>query len=683
MANELSRLTWPRDRRDEAAAAATGGGPSRPLPVEGQEIEAEIPDLDAMLRTAPPALLALDIDSEERFLALARRRGPHLIAVAPDGAEHAIPVRDVVDHLRKSAFAAAPPREGLLALLSTMTGGSEDRHAGVRRQRVLDELIGPARIRGCWLLRRRDGVRGRAREAGLWRWIAPFVGAHALQLALWIGAWMLLGAMAARADFGPTPLAALGLALGTMVGCRAVEAHAARMIALGAGTIIKRRLLDGSLRLGPDEVRRRGFGEYLARVLDTEAIETAGLTGAFLAINAVGGVIVTAVILHHGAGGGSHALLFLGWAAGLCGLSALAYVRRRRWTEGRLALTAHGVEQMVGHQTRLAQEDPARRHDGEDELLAVYVADRRALDRATVAVELGRRGWMYAGLIALAGPFVGGAATGTAFVVSVGGVLLGYQALSNATQSLARLSAAVIALRNLRAFWREPEAPAPATRDVAPSPTPADATMEDSAPVIEARGLGFCHSGRRDPVVRQAGLAIGRNDHVLLVGPSGSGKSTLAALLAGLRRPDSGLLLFRGLDRDTLGSDAWRRGIVLAPQFQENHLLVGPLAYNLLLGRRWPPTPADLEEAAALCEDLGLGPLLARMPLGLYQPVGESGWQLSHGERSRVFAARAILQKPDLLILDESFAALDPATFAQTLRLVVARSSAVMLIAHP
>jgi ATP-binding cassette subfamily B protein len=71
------------------------------------------------------------------------------------------------------------------------------------------------------------------------------------------------------------------------------------------------------------------------------------------------------------------------------------------------------------------------------------------------------------------------------------------------------------------------------------------------------------------------------------------------------------------------------------------------------------------------------------MPLGLYQPVGESGWQLSHGERSRVFAARAILQKPDLLILDESFAALDPATFAQTLRLVVARSSAVMLIAHP
>jgi ATP-binding cassette subfamily B protein len=207
--------------------------------------------------------------------------------------------------------------------------------------------------------------------------------------------------------------------------------------------------------------------------------------------------------------------------------------------------------------------------------------------------------------------------------------------------------------------------------------------MEHATPVIEARELGFCHPSRREPVIRKAGLTVGRNDHVVLVGPSGSGKSTLAALLAGLRRPDSGLLLFRGLDHDTLGSDAWRRGIVLAPQFQENHLLVGPLAYNLLLGRRWPPTSGDLQEAEALCEELGLGPLLGRMPLGLYQPVGESGWQLSHGERSRVFAARAILQKPDLLILDETFAALDPATFARTLRLVVARSAAVMLIAHP
>jgi ABC transporter len=48
------------------------------------------------------------------------------------------------------------------------------------------------------------------------------------------------------------------------------------------------------------------------------------------------------------------------------------------------------------------------------------------------------------------------------------------------------------------------------------------------------------------------------------------------------------------------------------------------------------------------------------MPAGLFQPVGETGWQLSHGERSRIYMARALLQGADLVVLDESFAELDP-----------------------
>ena len=74
----------------------------------------------------------------------------------------------------------------------------------------------------------------------------------------------------------------------------------------------------------------------------------------------------------------------------------------------------------------------------------------------------------------------------------------------------------------------------------------------------------------------------------------------------------------------------------------------------------WPPSAADLQQAGEVCEELGLGELLQRMPAGLQQQVGETGWQLSHGERSRVFLARALLQQADLTILDESFAALDP-----------------------
>jgi ABC-type transport system involved in cytochrome bd biosynthesis fused ATPase/permease subunit len=71
------------------------------------------------------------------------------------------------------------------------------------------------------------------------------------------------------------------------------------------------------------------------------------------------------------------------------------------------------------------------------------------------------------------------------------------------------------------------------------------------------------------------------------------------------------------------------------------------------------------------------------MPAGLQQMVGETGWQLSHGERSRLYIARALLQRADLLILDESFAALDPQTFEQTLAFVLERAPTVLVIAHP
>jgi ATP-binding cassette, subfamily B, bacterial len=106
-------------------------------------------------------------------------------------------------------------------------------------------------------------------------------------------------------------------------------------------------------------------------------------------------------------------------------------------------------------------------------------------------------------------------------------------------------------------------------------------------------------------------------------------------------------------------------------------------AINLLMGRRWPPLPSDLEEAENICRELGLEELLTRMPAGLQQMVGESGWQLSHGERSRLYIARAILQQADLIILDESFAALDPENLKNALQCVLRRASTLVVIAHP
>jgi len=168
-----------------------------------------------------------------------------------------------------------------------------------------------------------------------------------------------------------------------------------------------------------------------------------------------------------------------------------------------------------------------------------------------------------------------------------------------------------------------------------------------------------------------------------LEGPSGGGKSTLSSLLTGLRSPESGLLLLRGLDGQTVGAENWRRHVVAAPQFHENHVFTGTIAFNLLLGRRWPPEPEDLQEAETLCRDLGLGGLLGRMPAGLLQMVGETGWQLSHGEKSRLYIARALLQNAELIVLDESFAALDPEDLRRALRCVLERAPTLLVIAHP
>jgi ATP-binding cassette subfamily B protein len=101
------------------------------------------------------------------------------------------------------------------------------------------------------------------------------------------------------------------------------------------------------------------------------------------------------------------------------------------------------------------------------------------------------------------------------------------------------------------------------------------------------------------------------------------------------------------------------------------------------MGRRWPPRPEDYEEAESVCRELGLGDLLDRMPAGLQQPIGETGWQLSYGERSRLFLARALLQRADLLILDESLGALDPETLPQVTDCIRHRASTLLVIAHP
>jgi ATP-binding cassette subfamily B protein len=259
--------------------------------------------------------------------------------------------------------------------------------------------------------------------------------------------------------------------------------------------------------------------------------------------------------------------------------------------------------------------------------------------------------------------------------VALGALLLSAQALERLAAGLSDLLGAAIGWRQVaflyRAAAREEPLGAPG---LAPS---------GRGPVLEARGLSLRYARRSRPALRDASVVLARGDRTLLEGPSGGGKSTLAALLSGLRSPDTGLVRLHGLDRSAWGDIEWRRRVALAPQFHENYVLAAPFALNLLLGRRWPPTPADLAEALEVCGELGLSDLLERMPGGVFQPVGETGWQLSHGERSRLFVARALLQRADVVILDEGFGALDPDSLRLTLECARRRAATLMVVAHP
>ena len=144
-------------------------------------------------------------------------------------------------------------------------------------------------------------------------------------------------------------------------------------------------------------------------------------------------------------------------------------------------------------------------------------------------------------------------------------------------------------------------------------------------------------------VLKGVSVSVQAGTVVALLGPSGSGKTTFASVLAGLSHPDTGLVLADGLDRQVLGAAGWRARVIMAPQPHDNHVFGASLAFNLLMGRGWPARDVDLAEAENVCRELGLGDLLDRMPGGIHQTVGETGWQLSQGERTRLFVARALL----------------------------------------
>jgi ATP-binding cassette subfamily B protein len=554
-----------------------------------------------------------------------------------------------------------------------------------RTRRILGGAVGPARATVGWALHPAAGrLAERFQQAGASRVVGTALVSYLVGFALMVGSWWLLGAAALQGHLERGWLWAWGMLLLTFVACRGSGAWAAGRLAVQVGGLVRERLLEGILRLPADEVRVKGVGHLLGTVLEADALDALARTGGPLLLADSFQFGFGAVVLLLGAAPILHLALLVGWLLLAAGLVRRLYRRLLDWADARLALTDELVETMVGYRTLVAQQPAAQQQEGEDRGLSVYGRKQAALDSemARLSVLL-PRGWLVLGVAALVPGFAAGTAQSTALAVSLGGVLMVYLAFRRvAIATGPGLAAALLGWRRTRPLFEAASQKLESAENVAVLPNEVDEASAGRRGLLVGRDVSFSYPGRLDPVLRGCHIEIHRRQRILIEGASGSGKSTLGALLCGLRQPSGGLLLLGGFDHHSLRPERWRQRAAGVPQSHENHILSAPLLFNIAMARRWPPSGEDEHEIEAICRELGLSDLIARMPAGLQQMVGDSGWQLSQGERSRVCVARALLQQADLRVLDESFATLDPETMDQVLECVVRRSETLVVVSH-
>jgi len=514
------------------------------------------------------------------------------------------------------------------------------------------------------------------RAAGLvWR-SGGLLGVHALETIFLFASWAAVGSGALNGRVDKAWLVAWALCLATLVVLRGVARSSEVALSIGFGGLLKERLFAGAMAFDADLLRRKGIGELLSQVFEAEALEGLATDGGLQIVLATLELLMIPVVLSWGVSASLEIILLLAWLC-LTAILVLQNARERfRWTKARLGLTHRLVENMTAHRTKLAQQPPSEWHTTEDGETEEYAQVSERLDRSTARIETFiPRGYLIAALLAFSPSFLAGAATLSQQAITLGVILFAYTSLQRFTFGASRVSAAYVAWRSIKAVFDAAARPA--------ENSTAETVALKEVRTFQLQNVVFTHAGRRVPSLKNCTLTIHRGDSFLLEGDSGSGKSTLALLLAGMRRPSAGFILAGGLDLQTLGEANWRQRVAAAPQYHENHILSASLSFNLLMGRPYPHSSEDIQEARELCLELGLGSLLERMPSGLDHIVGETGWQLSQGERSRVFLARGLLQNADLVVLDESLAALDPENLRQCLECVRRRAKTLMVIAHP
>ncbi len=189
------------------------------------------------------------------------------------------------------------------------------------------------------------------------------------------------------------------------------------------------------------------------------------------------------------------------------------------------------------------------------------------------------------------------------------------------------------------------------------SDRPGASAMERSRGRIELRGVGFKYPKSEEWILHDIDLVIEPGETVGLVGRTGSGKTTLAYLLPRLYDVVEGAVLLDGVDVRDLHLSSLRSHIGVA--FEDPILFSASVHENLVMGR---PTVSDEELKRAL--DVAQASFVWDLPWGLETRVGEQGYTLSGGQRQRLALARAVLGRPQVLVLDDPLSSVDVHTEA-------------------
>ena len=179
--------------------------------------------------------------------------------------------------------------------------------------------------------------------------------------------------------------------------------------------------------------------------------------------------------------------------------------------------------------------------------------------------------------------------------------------------------------------------------------------------------------------LKDISLVIEKGKITALVGESGSGKSTLVNILMRFYLPESGgIAVNNSLDSNQISLDHWRRSVGIIPQ--EVHLFNGTILENIIPD----PTEEKLGRLARMISDYGLKSFVTSLPLGLATLTGEEGVKLSGGQKQIIAFLRALINEPDILLIDEGTSGMDRDTESLIVKMLIRlkENTGILLVTH-